>query len=134
MKSGNIILLALWTGFVLAGGPVLTLDPRVLRGVPGEPLQIELTIETADTLPVRLLVPSISNLTVRTVERIPIRRTAEGRFVQKRIVIWQGLEAGTTTLTNLLAETSAGRFAFPPVQITVDPVEPAKPPVKESAE
>lgn len=128
------IPLLLLGGISLAGEPVLTLDPRVLRGVPGEPLQIELTIETADTLPVRLLVPSISNLTVRTVERIPIRRTDDGRFVQKRVVIWQGLEAGSTTLTNLLAETSAGRFAFPSVKITVDPVEPAKPPVKESAE
>jgi len=121
------ILLA---GTALAGEPALTVEPRELRGVPGEPLRIELTVETVDAVPVRLRIPAVSNLLVRTVERIPIRRTESGRFVHQRIVIWQGLEAETVTLTNLIAETSSGRLTFPEVRITVEAVEPARLPAR----
>lgn len=130
MKFPKQILPLLFSGIALAGEPVLTVEPRELRGVPGEPLRIELTVETADAVPVRLRIPAVSNLLVRTAERVPIRRTESGRFVHQRIVIWQGLEAETVTLTNLVAETSSGRLAFPEVRITVEAVEPARPPAR----
>ena len=136
---------------VLAGEPHLTVEPRELRGVPGEPLRVELTAETDRANPIQLRVPAVSNLVLRTVEKVPITRTAEGTYIQKRIVIWQGVEAGSITLTNLTivfqglenntGESSASsqglenfEAKFPTLGITVDEVTPALPPEKEKAE
>lgn len=139
---------ALLTGTTLAGKPVLTVEPRELRGLPGEPLQIELTIETDHVTPIQLRIPVVSNLVLRTVEKIPIRRTDEGRYIQKRIVIWQGVEAGSITLTNLTAlfqglehfvpnigkEKPVATQLLPSIGITINDITPAKPPAKKEAE
>lgn len=112
----------------LAGEPVLTASPRELRGLPGEPLRVELTVVTPDAQPVRLSVPSASNLVVRTVERIPVQRTSDGRFVQKYTVLWQGTASGSITLTNLTAVFRDKKAVFPAIGITIDAVDPAAPP------
>ena len=101
MRNWFVILLSLITASALAGDPVITCEPRELRGVPGQPLQAELTVESDRANPIQLRIPAVRNLFLRTVEKIPIRRTAKGRYIQKRIIIWQGIEAGATTLTNL---------------------------------
>lgn len=119
---------ALFAGAVPAGEMVLTIDPQTLRGIPGEQLRTELTVETALAGPVQIRIPSASNLVLRAVEKIPIRRTKAGTFVQKRIIIWQGVEAGSTAVTNLTAVFQGLERFFPNLGITVDAVEPAKPP------
>lgn len=112
----------------LAGEPVLTASPRELRGLPGEPLRVELTVVTPDAQPMHLSVPATSNLVVRTVEKNPIQRTADGRFVQKYTVFWQGTASGRITLTNLTAVFRDKNAVFPTIGITIDAVEPADPP------
>ena len=148
-------LYALLAGTALAGEPVLTCEPRELRGLPGEPLRAELTVETDRAVPIQLRIPAVSNLVLYTVEKVPITRTKDGRFVQKRIIIWQGIEAGSVTLTNLtvvfqgLENTEEKVYpanggvpdigknkqaltqTVPSIGITIDPVEPALPPAKE---
>ena len=101
LEHWKYILVTLVAGTCLAGEPVITCEPRELRGVPGEPLQLEVTVETDRASPINLMIPHIDILHLRTVEKIPIQRTEEGRYIQKRILLWQGLESGTTTLTNL---------------------------------
>ena len=128
MKYWKIIFLSLAATSVLAGEPKITCEPRELRGVPGEPLQVELTVETDRAAPIHLRSPSISNLVLRTVEKIPSQSTPDGRYVQKRIIIWQGLEAGSITLTNLTAVSQGSEEKFPDIGITIDAVEPADPP------
>lgn len=131
MDHWKTAFLTLLAGTALAGEPLLTVEPRELRGLPGEPLRAELTIETADAKPARVLVSAVSNLVLRTIEKVPIQRTKDGRFIQKRIIIWQGIEAGATTVTNLAADIQGMTNVFPNIGITVDAVEPAQPPVKE---
>jgi hypothetical protein len=134
MNDWKTALLILVATTALAGDPKITCEPRELRGVPGEPLQVELTIETDHAVPMQLRIPSINKLVLRTVEKIPIQRTPEGRYVQKRIVIWQGVEAGTTTLTNLMVQTGTTTQLLPNIAITIDAVIPAEPPAKKEAE
>jgi len=116
----------LFTSSALATKPVMTCEPRVLRGVPGEPLQVTLTVETDRAAPMQLHIPSVSNLVLRTVEKIPIRRTPAGRYIQKRILIWQGLESGSTTITNLTVSfqgvepTAGGRTEKCPESAAID--------------
>lgn len=148
-KTGTIIFLVLTAMGALAGEPVLTCTPHVLTGIPGEPLTLELTIDTEQVTPVQLEVPAVSNLVLRTVEKIPVQRTPTGHFIQKRILIWQGTEAGTTTLTNLMIcfqaqNSESGAVAgspslisknCPAVTITVSALKPALPPApKEETE
>ena len=119
----KITVCTLFAGSALAAGPVvLKCQPQVLRGIPGAPLRAELTVETTDAQPVRVVIPAISNLFLRTVEKVPIQRTADGQFVQKRIVIWQGTEAGSVTLTNLSAIIEGATNLFPALEITVNEV------------
>ncbi|MFA6172191.1 MAG: hypothetical protein WC701_00775, partial [Kiritimatiellales bacterium] len=96
--------------------------------IPGVPLRAELTVETPDAKPVRILIPAVSNLVLRTVEKVPIQRITASRFVQKRIVIWQGVEAGQTVLTNLTAEVGGGQYIFPNLEIVIDAVPVVPPP------
>jgi hypothetical protein len=115
-------------------GVKLDCTPKALSGVPGTPLSVQLTIEDDHAAPARVLIPAVSNLVLRTVERIPIRRTEAGRFVQERTLIWQGLEAGHSCVTNLTAELDGKMHAFPALDITIDPVTAAEPPAKEASE
>jgi len=133
MDYRKILICALASGMALAGEPLLTCTPQTLRGVPGEPLRIELTVETERAAPVQLRVPAVSNLVLRAVEKVPVRRTKAGTFVQKRIVIWQGTEAGSITLTNLTAVFQGLEKNFPMIGITIDAAEPAQPPEPEAA-
>jgi len=125
----KIIFLTMCAATVLAGEPVvLKCEPLALRGIPGAPLRAELTVEMPDAKPVRILIPAVSNLVLRTVEKVPIQRTTDSRFVQKRIVIWQGVEAGQTVLTNLTAEVGGVTHIFPNLEIVIDAVPVAPPP------
>jgi len=125
----KIIFLPLCAATVLASEPVaLKCEPLALRGIPGVPLRAELTVETLDAKPVRILIPAVSNLVLRTVEKVPIQRTADSRFVQKRIIIWQGVEAGQTVLTNLTAEVGGVQHIFKNLEIIIDAVPVAPPP------
>ncbi len=134
----KITVCMLFAGSALAAGPiVLKCQPQVLRGIPGAPLRVELAVETPDAQPVRVLIPAVSNLFLRTVEKVPIQRTADGQFVQKRIVIWQGTEAGSVTITNLSADFGGTTNLFPVLEITIDAVPlaplPAAVPLPPSA-
>jgi hypothetical protein len=131
MEYWKTALLTMLAATSLASEPVLTCEPRELRGVPGEPLRAELTVETDRAVPIQLRIPAVSNLVLYTVEKIPIRRTKTETFIQKRIIIWQGVEAGPVTLTNLTAVFQGSEQIFPNIGITIDPVEPAVPPAKE---
>jgi len=123
LEYWKIVLMTLLAGSTLAAGPVvLKCHPQVLRGIPGAPLRTELIVETPDAKPIRVLIPAVSNLFLRAVEKIPIQRTADGQFIQKRIVIWQGVEAGSVTITNLSAEIDGSTNLFPVLNITVDAV------------
>ncbi len=149
MKYFNIILALLIAGSALASEPVITCSPTSLRGVPGQPLQLEVTAITDRAAPIRLMIPHTDILHLHSVEKIPIQRTDEGRYVQKRIIIWQGTEAGSTSVTNLTVSfqtlenvdaVSSPRFQalekkVPKVGIIIEAVEPAEPPKKkETAE
>ncbi len=142
MEPLKIILVSAIASSCLAGEPVITCTPLQLRGVPGEPLQLEVSIETDRALPAQLRIPSNPSLLLRTVEKIPIQRAATGRYIQKRIIIWQGLEAASLTLTNLTVRfqtlENADAVSPPPFQtlerkcpdigIQIDSVKPAEPP------
>lgn len=116
-----------------AGPPRLAVTPQELSGIPGQPLRVELTVETDRAEPVQLKIPAVSNLVLRAVEKVPIQRTKAGTYVQKRIVIWQGVEAGSATVTNLTAVFQTLENVFPNIGITVDAVEPAATPKKPEA-
>ena len=118
----------------LAGPPKITCEPVELSGVPGEPLRLELAVETDHAVPMQLRIPAVSNLVLRTVEKIPIQRMPDGRFIQKRIVIWQGVEAGSVTLTNLVIQAGSATQLLPPIEITINEVVPVAPPAMEEAE
>ena len=134
MRNAIYILGLLLTTLALANdSTVLTCEPQTLHGIPGEPLQTMLTIESSHTQPALLSIPAASNIVLRTIEKIPLQRTRAGRYIQKRLIIWQGTEAGTTTLTNLTVTLGHDQTCFPPIQITIAPVEIAMPPQKEAA-
>lgn len=114
-----LFLLALVQPLRAGDPPVLTCEPKSLTGVPGEPLRVTLTVESRSAAPMVLHIPESPLLTLRAVEKFPIRLTTEKTVVQERVVIWQGLEAGTVTLNDLSAEIGGVRFPFPPVKITV---------------
>lgn len=128
--------------------PAISCNPRELRGLPGQPLRLTVTVETDRAASIQLKIPAVSNLVLRTVEKIPIRRTEEGRYLQQRTILWQGTEPGQTTLTNLtvvfqtLEKSAAGvppafqssEKKVPAIGITIEAVEPAKPPVEANEE
>jgi hypothetical protein len=101
MEHWKIILVALAATSALAAEPKITCEPRELRGLLGQPLQLEVTVETDRAAPIKIQIPGDDLLLLHSVEKNPIQRTEAGRYVQKRIIIWQGVEAGSTILTNL---------------------------------
>lgn len=131
MNYWKTSLIGLFAVSALAGEPVLTVQPNELRGIPGQPLQVELTVETDSADSIQLKVPAISNLVLRAVEKVPILRTLNGTYVQKRIITWQGVEAGSATVTNLTVVFQTLEKKFPNIGIIIDPVEPAAPPQKQ---
>ena len=106
--------------------PVLTCEPQTLHGVPGEPLQVRLSVESQSADPVTLHIPDVPLLALRAVEKIPLHLSKENSIIQERLVIWQGLEPGTVTITQLSAEIAGKQFPFPPLEITIESVPPEK--------
>lgn len=133
MYFWKIILATAIAGTLLAGEPLITCTPRELRGLPGEPLQLEVAVETDRVVPIRIQIPSTNILQLHSVEKIPIQRTKAGHYIQKRIIIWQGLETGSITLTNLTVcfqGLEKSDTELPTLGIVIDPVEPTQPPEK----
>ena len=110
--------------------PLITCEPRELRGVPGEPLQTLVTVETDRAAPIQLKIPAASNLFLRTVEKVPIQRTNEGRYLHQRLIIWQGLDAANISLTNLTVVFQGLEKKVPNIGILIEDVKPAAPPQK----
>lgn len=130
----KIMLLASFAATVLAGDAVLMCEPDRLRGVPGEPLQVEVSVETERVTPVDLSMSPIDGLYLCVVETVPITRTKRGTFVQKHMLVWQGLEAGSFTLTNLTVQVGGDVYDLPKVDVSINAVEPALPPEQEAGE
>lgn len=107
MKSFATISTLLALSSLCVAKPLITCEPRELGGLPGEPLQVTVTVETDRAAPIQLKIPAFSHLVLRTVETVPIRRTESGRYIQQRIIIWQGLEAANRSLTNLTVSVRA---------------------------
>jgi len=105
---------------------VLKCEPPAIRGVPGEPLRVSLTVESPSASQVLIHIPEIPFLSLRAVEKIPVRLSGRGTVIHERIVIWQGLEAGRISLGNLTADIDGKSHAFPPIEITVDALPPKK--------
>ena len=87
--------------------------------MPGEPVQVELTVEAPSAAPVRMHIPADPLLVLRAVEKLPVARTEEGVVVHKRVVIWQAIEAGVVRINALSAETQGRKLTFPEITITV---------------
>lgn len=122
--TGALIALCVLTAVVVAESTLeekvrLQCTPRTFQVVPGEPMRLELTVRSDSATPIRLHVPGDPLLKLRAIEKLPVRRTREGEIVQKRIVVWQGLEPGTVAVKNLSVETGAQTLLFPQVTITV---------------
>lgn len=128
LRAAGFLLSVLLPALALRGSepPVLRCEPETLTGVPGEPLKVRLTVESRSAAPVTLHIPEVPLLTLRAVEKFPLHLLKEKTIVHERIVIWQGLEAGTVTLDNLSAEIGGHRFLFSPLKITVVEAPPEK--------
>ncbi|MDD2601291.1 MAG: hypothetical protein PHO37_19070 [Kiritimatiellae bacterium] len=120
-----ITLLAIGT----FAGVELALEPRSLSGVPGEVLRVELTVEAERAENALLRVPHTSNLVLRAIESYPVERNRHGRFVQKKALLFQGVEAGSCVMTNLLVEINGTLHPMPPLVIEVRAVKPAAWPI-----
>jgi len=116
-------------GIVWASEPIeLSCQPRKLCGIPGEPLRVELSARSPHARPFRVHVPAVTNAVLTSIESVPIQRTPDGQFVRKRILLWQGTEAGSSVLTNLCTDISGTNVCFPPLEVTITDVSPALPP------
>jgi hypothetical protein len=93
--------------------------PRAIQVVPGEPIRLELTIQSPAALPFRLHVPDVPLLKLRAQEKLPVRRTRKGVVTYQRVLVWQGLEPGTVKLKDLWIKTREQKLSFPVITITV---------------
>lgn len=93
--------------------------PRAFGVVPGEPIQLELTVRADSAAPIRLQVPGDPLLKLRAIEKLPVRRTPAGVIVHKRVIIWQALEPGSVKMDGLSVEAKGKKSRFPEVTITV---------------
>ena len=93
--------------------------PRAFRVVPGEPMRLELTVRSDSAVSLRLHVPGNPLLKLRAVEKLPVRQTPEGAIVYKRVVVWQALQPGVITMTDVSVETKKRKHIFPKVTINV---------------
>ena len=97
----------------------LSIEPRTVQVVPGEPVRLELTVQADSAAPVRLHVPADPLLVLRAVEKLPVQRTNEGVIVHQRVVIWQALEPGAVKMKAISVETQGRKLLFPEITITV---------------
>jgi hypothetical protein len=113
-------LLLLFTPLTMAQENVrLACEPRTVAVVPGEPVRVEFTVQSASAAPVRVHIPADPLLVLRAVEKLPVRRTTEGVIIHKRVVIWQALEPGAVALRAISVETQGRKRLFPEITITV---------------
>ena len=98
----------------------LSIEPRNVQVVPGEPVRIELIVQADSAAPVRIHIPADPLLLLRAVEKLPVRRNQDGVIVHKRIVIWQALEPGALKMRTISAETGGRKLRFPEITITVN--------------
>jgi hypothetical protein len=119
----GLVLLALSPVVVrqaVAGEDVhLHCAPRTFQVVPGEPMQLKLTVRADSAAPIHLHVPRHPSLKLRAIEKFPVRRTRDGTIVQKRLLVWQALEPGKITLKTLSVETEGKKLVVPEITITV---------------
>jgi len=120
VRPGLVALLLLIASTASAQETVrLACSPRTFEVVPGEPVRVELTVETDSAAPIRLHVPADPLLRLRAVEKQPLRRTKEGTILHKRVVLWQALEPGSVRIDAISVETRGKQFRFPAITITV---------------
>ncbi len=105
-----------------SAGVRLSVRPQRSEGLPGELHAIELRVETEAPCHVALRIPPSSNLVLRAVERYPVARSGRGVYVQKRLAVFQGVEAGETVMSNILAEVAGEVHPFPPLSLRVTEV------------
>ena len=98
----------------------LSIEPRNVQVVPGEPVRVELIVQADSAASVRIHIPADPLLLLRAVEKLPVRRNQDGVIVHKRIVIWQALEPGALTIRTISAETGGRKLRFPVINITVN--------------
>lgn len=109
--------------------PLVQCTPRTLSGLPGEPLQATIRVETERAIPVEFIVPAHSNLVVRTRESIPIQRAQNGRYVQRQLVVWQGLNSGEFSIPNLSIKMPTNSVAVPEIRFKLRAVSAAPIPI-----
>lgn len=115
-----LLLLLAWTSAAMADEQVhLNCEPRTFRVVPGEPVRLQLTVKADSAAAVHLHIPADPLLRLRAVEKLPVRRTGEGLIVHQRVVVWQALEPGTVTMSDISIETQGRKRRFPEVTILV---------------
>jgi len=97
----------------------LSVEPRSVQALPGEPVRLELTILADSAAEVRLHVPADPRLLLRAVERRPVQRTQAGVIVHRRAIIWQALAPGVIEMDAVSVQTRGRKLLFPQITITV---------------
>jgi len=116
----RLTLLLLFASTSLANdGMRLTCEPQSFHVIPGEPMRLQLTVQSDAATSFRLHVPAEPLLKLRTIEKLPVQRTGEGTVIYQRVVLWQGLEPGTVRIKTLSVETQEQTLFFPEVSITI---------------
>jgi hypothetical protein len=97
----------------------LSIQPRSVRVLPGEPVRVELTVQAGSAAPIRLHVPADPRLLLRAVEKLPVQRAQEGAIVHRRVIVWQALEPGTIRMQAISLESRERKLLFPAITITI---------------
>jgi hypothetical protein len=97
----------------------LKCTPREFQVVPGEPMRLQLTVQTDSATPFRLDIPNEPRLKLRAVEKRPVRRLGDGVVIYERVIVWQGLEPGTVKIDTLSVLAQEEKRLFPEVTITI---------------
>lgn len=97
----------------------LACEPRAATAVPGEPIRVQFTVLADSAAPLRFHIPADPRLHLRAVEKLPVRRTAEGVIVHQRVAVWQGLEPGTVKMHAITVESGGRKWRFPELVITI---------------
>jgi hypothetical protein len=80
---------------------------------------VQLTVRSDSVASLTWHVPRQPLLQLRAIEKLPVRRTADGVIVQKRVLVWQALEPGTVSMKTLAIESRRSKLCFPEISITV---------------
>ena len=115
----TLTLLVFAPAVMLADDVVLECQPRTFDVLPGEPIRSTLTVRSPSAAAFRLHVPGHPLLKLRATEKWPVKRDPTGTIIYKWIVVWQGLEPGTATVSDLSVKTKKQTRRFPKVTITI---------------